>query len=199
MKARGLVGGIALVFGAGCGVDLIVGGTPEASTGAAEVTGAPEDTTDPASPAEDTSASSRGSSTGTDAPATSTGMGEPGTGTTGGTTTDPVGEEGTTTGEGSDCEGLGFRDCSGLRQCLWDGDPELGVCVLNPCVDPMNECLELDFEFCLETPTCAWVGEPKLGECGSMFCVPCEVLQPAQCEEVADCMWIEGKEACVQA
>ena len=188
--------GVALLLGAGCGVDLIVGGTPEASTGAVGATGGAGGSTAADPPAEDSSTSAGGTSSGGSAMDTTTGGPEP-EASTGGSTTSPV-AEGSTTGQDIVCEELGFGDCSELRQCLWDGVPEEGICLANPCIDPMDECLELPFADCVETPLCAWVGEPKVGECGNFFCVPCEVLDEGQCSELLSCDWIGAKEICVE-
>lgn len=181
----------AVVLGAGCGVNLLVGETEATvgdgtSTGELETTGA-----GPVSSTGHDSTGAHGDGTSTGAEHTSTGQDVEGTTSTG------EAAEGSTTSVEIPCSELGFNDCNELSYCLWYGLPEEGGCEPNPCENPMHDCWELPMGDCEALLACAWVGEPETGECAPIECVPCEILSLDQCEETPTCEWLPVKEICV--
>jgi len=186
-----------VLLSSGCAVDLLVGGAMETGTTG---TAATDDEGTTAEAAADTSTGPAASSTGAEASDTSTGSHADTTAgeTAGPTTTTGATEESTTTGP-LGCEGLGFADCNEVGHCLWYDDPELGECLLSPCEMPLHQCWELPFGDCNELLACAWVGEPDTGECGPIECVPCELLNPDQCEEAPTCAYDGMERVCLPA
>lgn len=192
-RSIGASTGLVLVALCGCAVDLLVGGA-ETSTGTGSETRAVAEegmTTAPPVTTEGVGDSSSGSTRGTitsssSGEATSTGL-EPGTTSTGAPAESSTGD--------LPCEGQNAAVCNELEYCLWYPDSE--ECLPSPCVDPMHECLELMFKPCVDAIICAWQEMPE--GCFPIECVPCELLELAQCMEVPTCVWDEMEMFCDMA
>lgn len=133
--------------------------------------------------------------------------------TTGTTTGEPTGE----TEEPADCIPKNGPACEeAFPNCLWTGE----ACTLNPCdVGDERNCLG-------EAPECIWAGGgcvpsgcDEEAECGGLepapceeakgcllvgvscfipACVPCgEIEDPLDCDELPNCAFNEGREACL--
>jgi hypothetical protein len=200
--ARGVATTTALAAVVGCTTDLLVGedtdGTGGSSTGPGDGTAAGGTTAGGGDGTGAGSEAGEATSSGTtmgvgatsdDPSGTSTGVGETASGEAGATTT----------GEPLSCGDIvEFEVCTGQEPCIWIGRPGAGECTIDPCQDPMHECLAFDFAMCGEVLGCAWnSGDPKVGDCLPITCVPCELLSPDQCPEVEGCMYSEGEMACL--
>lgn len=192
-----------LVFGSlsACATDLLIGEDTDTDAG---TTMEPVDTGEP----DPTIATTTGETTDPDptttgaTPDDSTSTGdEPDPSTTSGTTEGETEGGESTTGEPKGCGAIGdMEPCTLEDECMWVGEPKLGECTEDPCFMPMGDCVKMNFKLCVDAPACAWNSEnPELGDCLPLQCVPCELLDELECNEVEGCMFEEAKMACVEA
>jgi hypothetical protein len=176
----------------GCTAEFLVGddaaetGTTDAgSTGNESTTGGSTSTTSSSTSTTDADASTTEPDSTSAAETTTSGGQE-----TTDTTTNTTGALG--------CGELGYEACVDHPECIWDGIPRNGVCVVHPCEkgNPNGgECWDALEGACNEMVQCEWFGD--LGPCAPILCEECQSFGELDCMELPQCEYNEGEMLCV--